>query len=74
MAVNFPTQPALHSIQGARVSTVKAGVRYPDRDDLVLIELCTNAVSAVVTTTNAFAAAPVPALAFPVLVTRNRGL
>ena len=62
MAVNFPEQPALHSIQGARVATVKAGVRYPDRDDLVLIELCPGAVSAVVTTTNAFAAAPVQLL------------
>ena len=62
MAVNFPEQPALHSIQGARVATVKAGVRYPDRDDLVLIELCPGTVSAVVTTTNAFAAAPVQLL------------
>ncbi len=46
-------------INGVRLATAPTGIRYKDRDDIVLFELCQDANSAVVLTTNQFCAAPV---------------
>jgi glutamate N-acetyltransferase/amino-acid N-acetyltransferase len=47
------------SIRGVRIAAAAAGIRYRDRDDLVLIELPAGAHCAAVFTRNAFCAAPV---------------
>jgi glutamate N-acetyltransferase/amino-acid N-acetyltransferase len=47
------------SVPGARLSTAAAGIRYRERDDLVLIELAAGSACAAVFTRNAFCAAPV---------------
>ena len=63
MAVgNVAVPETIYAIDGIRLSTVAAGVRYPDRDDLVVIEIAESAATAVVTTKNAFCAAPVRVL------------
>ena len=46
-------------IPGVRLATAAAGIRYRDRDDLVLMELAGNGTCAAVFTRNAFSAAPV---------------
>ncbi|VAX08758.1 Glutamate N-acetyltransferase @ N-acetylglutamate synthase [hydrothermal vent metagenome] len=46
-------------VPGIRLGTVAAGIKYPDRDDLVVIELAGGATCAAVFTRNAFCAAPV---------------
>lgn len=46
-------------IDGIRLGTVAAGIRKPDRDDLVLLELAPGTRCAAVFTRNAFCAAPV---------------
>lgn len=48
-----------HGVAGVRLAVGAAGVRYADRDDLVLIELAPGSVCAGVFTRNAFCAAPV---------------
>jgi glutamate N-acetyltransferase/amino-acid N-acetyltransferase len=50
-----PFQP----VPGVRLAAVAAGIRYPDRDDLCLMELPAGARCAAVFTQNAFCAAPV---------------
>ena len=63
MAVgNVAVPETIYAIDGIRLSTVAAGVRYPDRDDLVVIEIAESAATAVVTTKNSFCAAPVRVL------------
>lgn len=47
------------SVSGIRLATLAAGIRYQDRDDLVLIELAEGGSCAAVFTRNAFCAAPV---------------
>lgn len=47
------------SVPGVRLSTAAAGIRYRERDDLVLIELAAGSACAAVFTRNAFCAAPV---------------
>ena len=60
MAVGDVAVPeTIYPIEGIKLSTTAAGVRYKDRDDLVVIEIITDAATAVVTTKNAFCAAPV---------------
>ena len=59
MAVSMPPLPALAPVPGVRLATVQAGVRYPDRDDLVLIEIPPDAAVSAVFTRNRFRAAPV---------------
>ena len=60
MAVGDISVPeTIYDIEGIRLSATAAGVRYKDRDDLVVIELAEGTSAAVVTTTNAFCAAPV---------------
>ena len=46
-------------VPGIRLSTTAAGIRYKDRDDLLLIELAEGGTCAAVFTRNAFCAAPV---------------
>jgi len=46
-------------VEGIRLSATAAGIRYRDRDDLLLIELAEGATCAAVFTRNAFCAAPV---------------
>ena len=49
----------IYSIQGVKLGITKASVRYKNRRDLLVIELPQDVQTAVVTTQNAFAAAPV---------------
>ena len=46
-------------IPGVRLAATAAGIRYRDRDDLVLMELAAGTTTAAVFTRNAFCAAPV---------------
>ena len=51
--------PDFLAIAGVRLATAAAGIRYRDRDDLLVIELAQGSTCAAVFTTNAFCAAPV---------------
>jgi glutamate N-acetyltransferase/amino-acid N-acetyltransferase len=66
-----PNQP---SIRGVRVAAVPAGIRYKDRDDLVLIELPAGSTCAATFTRNAFCAAPVTIARTHLAVTSPRWL
>ncbi|MEN6670651.1 bifunctional glutamate N-acetyltransferase/amino-acid acetyltransferase ArgJ [Psychrobacter sp. B38] len=60
MAVgNIAVPDTIYPIEGIKLSATAAGVRYKNRDDLVVIEIADTATTAVVTTKNAFCAAPV---------------
>ncbi len=60
MAVNLPLElPELHPVAGVRIATAAAGIKYPDRTDLVAFELAEGTRCAAVFTRNAFCAAPV---------------
>jgi glutamate N-acetyltransferase/amino-acid N-acetyltransferase len=50
---------SFHPVPGIRLGTAAAGIRYPDRQDLLLIEIPLGATCAAVFTRNAFCAAPV---------------
>lgn len=56
---NIAPPDTIYAINGVRLGVSAAGVRYQDRDDLVLIEITESATVAAVTTSNAFCAAPV---------------
>ena len=63
MAVgNIAVPETIYAIDGIALSATAAGVRYKNRDDLVVIEINDTATTAVVTTKNAFCAAPVRVL------------
>ena len=63
MAVgNVAVPETIYPIEGIKLSATAAGVRYKDRDDLVIIEIAADAATAEVTTKNAFCAAPVRVL------------
>ena len=63
MAVgNVAVPNTIYPIDGIKLSATAAGVRYKDRDDLVVIEIADSATTAVVTTKNTFCAAPVRVL------------
>ena len=63
MAVgNVAVPDTIYAIDGITLSATAAGVRYKDRNDLVVIEIADGANTAVVTTKNAFCAAPVRVL------------
>jgi glutamate N-acetyltransferase/amino-acid N-acetyltransferase len=47
------------AIEGIRLASIAANIRYKDRDDLCLVELADGATVAGVYTLNAFCAAPV---------------
>jgi glutamate N-acetyltransferase/amino-acid N-acetyltransferase len=59
MAISLQAPTNLLSIPGVRISTAAAGIKYSDRDDLVLFELSEDSNIAVVLTKNQFCAAPV---------------
>ncbi|MBE0482600.1 MAG: bifunctional glutamate N-acetyltransferase/amino-acid acetyltransferase ArgJ [Bacterioplanes sp.] len=59
MAVNFTVFDAFLPIDGVRLGVAQAGVRYANRDDLVVMEIADGAHVAGVFTRNAFCAAPV---------------
>jgi glutamate N-acetyltransferase/amino-acid N-acetyltransferase len=59
MAVGLNAPGLLHPVDGVRLAAVAAGIRYPDRSDLALIELAPGTEVAAVFTRNAFRAAPV---------------
>jgi len=59
MAVNLNPPESLLPINGIRLAAVAAGIRYKNRDDVVLIELAEQTTTAAVFTKNAFCAAPV---------------
>ncbi len=52
-------ETAIHPVPGVRLAAAAAGIRYRDRDDLVLMELAEGSTVAAVFTRNAFCAAPV---------------
>lgn len=56
---NVASPDIIYPIHGIRLGVAAAGVRYQDRDDVVVMEINDQASVAVVTTTNAFCAAPV---------------
>jgi glutamate N-acetyltransferase/amino-acid N-acetyltransferase len=59
MAVGSGVIGPLKPIAGVRLATAQAGVKYPQRDDIVLIEVSPEAEVACVFTQNQFCAAPV---------------
>lgn len=59
MAVGEFTWPDVKAIEGIRLAGVEAGVRYANRKDLALIEICEGAAVSGVFTKNAFCAEPV---------------
>ena len=59
MAVNYTPVSDLLAVDGIRLSTAAAGIRYKDRDDLLLIEVSEGSSVAGVFTQNRFCAAPV---------------
>jgi len=59
MAISLTAPTNLLPISGIRISTAAAGIKYKDRDDLVLFELVKNSTIAAVFTKNQFCAAPV---------------
>jgi glutamate N-acetyltransferase/amino-acid N-acetyltransferase len=59
MPVNLPPPENLLPIKGIRLAAVAAGIRYKNRNDLVVLELAEGTTTAAVFTKNAFCAAPV---------------
>ncbi|TBR44741.1 bifunctional glutamate N-acetyltransferase/amino-acid acetyltransferase ArgJ [Marinomonas agarivorans] len=59
MAVGVANFPDMPQINGLRFGVTEAGVKYADRKDLVVFEICEGASVAGVFTKNAFCAAPV---------------
>ena len=59
MAVRLDEPTKVHSIDGIQLAATGAGIRYKDRDDLVLIEVAEQSTVAAVFTQNKFCAAPV---------------
>lgn len=59
MAVGADFFPEMIAIDGVRIGTTCAGIKKPDRKDLVLFELSEQCQTAAVFTKNAFCAAPV---------------
>ena len=59
MAVNLTAPTELLPIAGVRLASVNAGIRYKNRNDVLLMELAEGSTTAAVFTQNAFCAAPV---------------
>ncbi|MBU0656665.1 MAG: bifunctional glutamate N-acetyltransferase/amino-acid acetyltransferase ArgJ [Gammaproteobacteria bacterium] len=59
MAVNLQAPETLLPVAGVRLASVDAGIRYKNRNDLLLIELEQGSHTVAVFTRNAFCAAPV---------------
>jgi glutamate N-acetyltransferase/amino-acid N-acetyltransferase len=59
MAVGLGPLPNFHSIDGIRIGVASAGIKKPDRKDLVVFELAKGSTVAALFTRNRFCAAPV---------------
>ena len=59
MTADTDTSPRLHPVAGLRLGTACAGIKYPDRRDLVVMEMAPGSTCAAGFTRNAFCAAPV---------------
>ncbi len=59
MPIRLKEPDQLLPVPGIRLGVARAGIRYPDRDDLVLMEIGEGSGCAAVFTRNAFCAAPV---------------
>ena len=59
MAVGLSKLPPLLPVSGVRWGIAQAGIKYPNRYDLALMEIAEGATTAAVYTRNAFCAAPV---------------
>ena len=59
MAVGDVTMPHMHVVNGVKIGSTQAYVRYPNRRDLVIFEFAEGSQVAGVFTQSAFAAAPV---------------
>ena len=59
MTADTDTSQKLHPVAGLRLGTACAGIKYPDRRDLVVMEMAPGSTCAAVFTRNAFCAAPV---------------
>lgn len=59
MAVGKATFGEMHPVKGFKLGTTQAGVKYPDRRDLVIMEIAEGSTVAGTFTLNAFCAAPV---------------
>ena len=59
MAVNYTPVSELLSVDGVRLAAAAAGIRYKERDDLLLIEIAEGSSVTGVFTQNRFCAAPV---------------
>ena len=59
MAVGLSPPIQLHDIAGVTVATAGAQIRYPDREDMLLLHLVEGAAVAAVFTQNKFCAAPI---------------
>ncbi len=59
MAVGLSIPDDIFPVEGIRLGSIAAGIRYQGRDDLVLMELAEGSTTAAVFTQNAFCAAPV---------------
>lgn len=59
MAVGDVSMPHMHVVQGVKIGSAEAYVRYPNRRDLVIFEFAQGSNVAGVFTQNAFCAAPV---------------
>lgn len=57
--MNSTSLPELHPVAGFRLGTTRAGIRKPDRRDLVVMTLAGGSTCAAVFTRNQFCAAPV---------------
>ena len=59
MAVGDVSMPQMHVVQGVKIGSAEAYIRYPNRRDLVIFEFAQGTNAAGVFTQNAFCAAPV---------------
>ncbi len=59
MAVGDVAMPQMHVVQGVKIGSAEAYVRYPNRRDVVIFEFAAGSNAAGVFTQNAFCAAPV---------------
>lgn len=59
MAVNYSPPEQIDAVPGIKLAAVQAGIKYPNRLDLVLIQLAEGTKTAGVFTQNRFCAAPV---------------
>ena len=59
MAVNLSAPKELFDVPGVELGTVSAGIKYTDRDDLLVISFAEGSKTSAVFTKNVFCAAPV---------------